>query len=194
MKHGESTPRDDVRDPVCGMAVDPRDGAARRDARGRAVLLLLGAAAGRSSRPSRRATSAGGRRPSRCRRARSTPARCTRRSSRTAPATARSAAWRWSRRGCRRRTRGRTRSSSTSAPLRGRRGADRAAAGDRHGADARAAGRGVDRRAGRALGGAGAGDAGRALVRLAVPGRGWRSFRTWRLNMFSLIALGVAAA
>ncbi len=79
-------------------------------------------------------------------------------------------------------------------PLRGRRGADTAPCGDRHGADARPAGR--------ATGSARATARWIELV-LATPVvlwsgwpflvRGWRSFRTMNLNMFTLIAIGVTA-
>lgn len=135
------------------------------------------------------------RRRSRCPRARSTPAPCTRRSSRSAPATARSAAWRWSQRACPPPTRARTPSWSISR----RRFAVAAvltvpllvlAMGPMIGIPAR-----------EWLGERTALWAELALGTPVILWCGWpflvrgaRSFRTMNLNMFSLIAMGVAAA
>ena len=179
-------------DPVCGMSGRPRQRAGispRHDGAGASISARP--AARRSSRRdpaelSRRPA----RRPSRCRRARSTPARCIPRSCATSPATARSAAWRWSRWACRPATKGRTPSSSTSRRrFVGQRGADRSAAGPRHGADARPAGARLARRADRRLAGTRAGDAGGALGRAAVlPSRLASRSVNRSPNMWTLIA------
>ena len=84
-----------VIDPVCGMTVDPHTAKHRHDPQGPPLLLLLGRlphqVRRRSGQISRERRAA---RPSPCRKARSTPARCIRRSGRSDPAPARSAAWR----------------------------------------------------------------------------------------------------
>ena len=85
-----------VRDPVCGMTVDPATSKHRFDHHGETFHFCSAGcrtkfAADPASLSRRRAS----RRPKR-RKARSTPARCIRRSARSAPAAARSAAWRWS--------------------------------------------------------------------------------------------------
>ena len=84
-------PRTLVRDPVCGMEIDPDKAAATVERDGETVYFCsLGCkerfAPGRAAEPP---TAPAG--------ATSGPARCTPRSSATRPATARSAAWRWSR-------------------------------------------------------------------------------------------------
>ena len=84
-------------DPVCGMTVDPATSKHASTTAARPIISVR-PAAGPSSPPTRKPISTRASRKPPRRRARSTPARCTRRSARSVPATARSAAWRWSRR------------------------------------------------------------------------------------------------
>ena len=95
---GQANGEHRVKDPVCGMWVDPHTTEHRAEHDGRPYYFLLGRLPRRSSWPIPRTISIRSmrRRPSPCRRARSTPARCIRRSGRSARAPARSAAWRWS--------------------------------------------------------------------------------------------------
>ena len=182
-------------DPVCGMTVDRAS--ARHFLRHEGTRTISARpAASRSSRPRPRNTKARGRRRRRCRRARNTPARCTRRSSATSPAPARSAAWRWSRWACRPATKGPnpelvdfTRRFWVSAAL------SHSAARHHHGADARPAGARLDRRAARGLDRTGAGHAGRAVGSDPVlPPRLANRIVNRSPNMWTLISLGVGVA
>ena len=116
-----------VKDPVCGMTVDPHDGASTGPSMRPHLLFLLGRLPRRSSSPIRRATSPPTQapRPSPRPEARSTPARCIRRSARSARAPARSAAWRWSRSMVDRRQRPEPRARRHDAALLDRARADR---------------------------------------------------------------------
>ena len=181
-------------DPVCGMKIDRATARHMAKHEGRRFYFCSGRCKEKfEADPG--SYLAGSPRRSRCRRAPSTPARCTPRSSRSAPATARSAAWRWSRRGCRRGEEGpnpelvdfRRRfavGAALTVPL-------------------------LVIAMGPMLGlpvGAWIGErtALWAELVLATPVilwsgwpflvRGWKSFRTMNLNMFSLIAMGVVAA
>ena len=99
--HGSATaPLADgkVRDPVCGMSVDPHKTPHRHEHRGHTYYFCsAGCRTKFAADPDKYLAPRPRDVESRCRKARSTPARCIRRSGRSAPAPARSAAWRWSR-------------------------------------------------------------------------------------------------
>ena len=86
-------------DPVCGMTVDPHTTPHRHTHHGRPYYFCsAGCRTKFAADPAKYLSPASDKAPSRCRRARSTPARCIRRCARSGPAPARSAAWRSSRR------------------------------------------------------------------------------------------------
>jgi len=84
-----------VRDPVCGMTVDPATSRHRFDTRGETFHFCSAGCRAKFAASRKSILAAASPTPPR-RRTRSTPARCIRRSARSVPETARSAAWRWS--------------------------------------------------------------------------------------------------
>ena len=165
-----------MKDPVCGMTVDPQPrstGASTADAPTTSARRAAREVRGRAGEvPSGRSAQ----RPSRDPRTPSTPARCIPRSSRSAWATARSAAWRSSRRRSPRGGRSERRISRHASAFLGQR---RVAAAAADLGDGRASAGAGSRHpsADGALASAGARDAGRALGWWPIFKRCWASFR-----------------
>ena len=184
-----------VRDPVCGMTVDPATSKHRFEHHGQTYhFCSAGCRTKFAADPAKYLDKAERAAEPPCLKARSTPARCIRRSARSARAAARSAAWRWSRR-----LRPPTAAPNPELADMTRRfwiGARARAAGVRAGDGRHISSAGMAGSIARCRTGSSSCFATPVVLWAGWPFfvRGWQSLSTRNLNMFTLIAMGTGVA